>query len=80
MPSDYTIALIFPNLDGGWEAVNGALNSALLTKSSIMETNNKPVSLERFEALLEPKPGTALKVMIEEHQFLDEFMAMMKKR
>ena len=28
----------------------------------------------------EPKPGTALKIMVEEHRHLDEFMAMIKAK
>jgi hypothetical protein len=27
----------------------------------------------------EPKPGTAFKVIVEEHKFLDEFMTMVQK-
>jgi hypothetical protein len=28
----------------------------------------------------EPKPGTALKIMMEEHRHLDEFIAMVKAK
>jgi hypothetical protein len=28
----------------------------------------------------EPKPGTALRIMVKEHRHLDEFMAMLKAK
>jgi hypothetical protein len=43
-----------------------------------------PPRLTRSELMgdihAEPKPGTALRIMVEEHRCLDEFMAMVKAK